>query len=96
MNWAWRQLLAPTAKLVLMSMVDAADDPGVCWPSVPTLARNCCVSERTVRRIMGDLEASGLWATLMAVPSFGGKGPVSGASSGSSQEFVSQVMRDGQ
>jgi hypothetical protein len=60
MNWAWRQVLAPTVKLVLMSMADAADDQGVCWPGVPTLARKCCVSERTVRRIMGDLETNGL------------------------------------
>lgn len=60
MNWAWRQVLAPTVKLVLMSMADAADDHGICWPSVPTLARKCCVSERSVRRIMGDLEVGGL------------------------------------
>ena len=57
MNWAWRQQLAPTAKLVLMSLADAADDHGVCWPSVPTVARKCCVSSRTVRRIMQKLIA---------------------------------------
>lgn len=57
MNWAWRQQLAPTAKLVLMSLADAADDHGVCWPSVPTVARKCCVSSRTIRRIMQKLIA---------------------------------------
>jgi Helix-turn-helix domain len=57
MNWAWRQQLTPTAKLVLMSLADAADDHGVCWPSVPTVARKCCVSSLTVRRIMQRLIA---------------------------------------
>lgn len=60
MNWAWRQQLAPTAKLVLMSLADAADDHGVCWPSVPTVAIKCCVSTRTVRRIMQRLIARDL------------------------------------
>jgi hypothetical protein len=39
MNWAWRQALATTLKLILMALADAADDQGVCWPSVSTLAR---------------------------------------------------------
>ena len=38
MNWAWQQLLKPVPKLVLMALADAADDEGVCWPSVATLA----------------------------------------------------------
>ena len=50
MNWAWRQALTPTLKLVLMALADAADDQGVCWPSVSTLAKKCSVSTRTVRR----------------------------------------------
>ena len=60
MNWAWTQQLAPTIKLVLMSLADAADDHGICWPSVPTVARKCCVSTRTVRRVMQTLLARGL------------------------------------
>lgn len=67
MNWAWRQQLAPTAKLVLMSLADAADDHGVCWPSVPTVARKCGVSSRTVRRIMQRLIAHDL---LIAEPRY--------------------------
>ncbi|MGB5255148.1 MAG: helix-turn-helix domain-containing protein, partial [Sedimenticolaceae bacterium] len=47
MNWAWRQALTPTLKLVLMALADAADDQGVCWPSVSTLAKKCSVSTRT-------------------------------------------------
>lgn len=67
MNWAWRQQLTPTAKLVLMSLADAADDHGVCWPSVPTVARKCCVSTRTIRRIMQTLIAHDL---LIAEPRY--------------------------
>ncbi len=60
MNWAWRQQLTPTAKLVLMSLADAADDHGVCWPSVHTIARKCCISSRTVRRVIQTLVDRGL------------------------------------
>lgn len=60
MNWAWRQALAPTVKLVLMSLADAADDHGVCWPSLPTVARKCNISPRTVRRLIRELVAGGL------------------------------------
>lgn len=60
MNWAWAQQLPPRVKLVLMSLADAADDHGVCWPSVPTLARKCGVTTRTVRRAIQHLIASGL------------------------------------
>lgn len=65
MNWAWRQTLAPTLKLVLMALADAADDQGVCWPSVSTLARKCSVSTRTVRRALRVLVDQGL---LVAEP----------------------------
>ena len=57
--WAWRQQLAPTSKLVLMSLADAADDHGVCWPSIPTVARKCGICTRTVWRIMRELVVSG-------------------------------------
>jgi len=60
MNWAWRQVLTPTLKLVLMALADAADDQGVCWPSVSTLAKKCSVSTRTVQRSLRVLIDSGL------------------------------------
>lgn len=55
MNWAWRQTLTPTLKLILMALADAADDQGVCWPSVSTLAKKCTVSTRTVQRSLRAL-----------------------------------------
>jgi hypothetical protein len=59
LSWAWKQALPPVPKLVLVSMGDCSDDHGVCWPSVPTLARKCCLSSRSVQRILRGLEAQG-------------------------------------
>jgi hypothetical protein len=55
MNWAWRQQLPSTPKLVLMALADAADDEGICWPSVATIAVKACVSTRTVQRVIQTL-----------------------------------------
>jgi len=60
MNWAWQQKPSPTLKLVLMALSDAANDYGICWPSVSTVATKCCVSGRTVRRVMQKLVEGGL------------------------------------
>jgi hypothetical protein len=50
MNWAWRQCVPSTPKLVLLALADAADDEGRCWPSVATLSIKARASTRTVRR----------------------------------------------
>jgi DNA-binding transcriptional regulator YhcF (GntR family) len=55
MNWAWHQKIKLGPKLALMALADAADDIGVCWPSVTTVATKCNVSTRTVRRVMQAL-----------------------------------------
>ncbi len=60
MNWAWRQVLNPVPKLVLMALADIADDNGICWPSMSTVAAKCNVSTRTVRRSTQLLVACGL------------------------------------
>lgn len=60
MHWAWDQRLPPSLKLVLMALADAADDEGQCWPSVRTIAVKCCISERTVQRVMKEFKAMGL------------------------------------
>ena len=60
MNWAWQQPLSPALKLILMALSDAADDSGICWPSVSSVAVKCNLSTRTVRRGIQALIASGL------------------------------------
>ena len=60
MNWAWRQALTSTLKLVLMALADAADDQVVCWPCVSTRAKKCSVSTRTIRRSLRILVDSGM------------------------------------
>lgn len=60
MNWAWEQSLPCSPKLILMALADAADDSGDCWPKVKTIAKKCCVSERTVQRVMKEFIADGL------------------------------------
>lgn len=59
----WRPISgsrSPSLKLVLIALADAADDQGVCWPSVSTLARKCTVSTRTVQRSLRALIDRGL------------------------------------
>ncbi|MGE5451100.1 MAG: helix-turn-helix domain-containing protein [Acidobacteriota bacterium] len=54
MHWAWEQRLAPSLKLVLMALADAADDEGQCWPSVRMQshsARSNAVDPISVHRI---------------------------------------------
>ena len=60
MTWAWSISLPPTSKLVLMALADIADDRGICWPSHPTLAAKCTLTDRTVRRVLGVLQAQDL------------------------------------
>lgn len=60
MHWGWAQSrLQPSHKLVLMALADIADDSGVAWPSIRTLAAKCCIDTRTVQRILRSLETAG-------------------------------------
>ena len=62
MNWVWAS--SPTSgneRLVLLALADACsrDDGTGCWPSAATIARKANISDRTVRRVIGRLEAEG-------------------------------------
>lgn len=60
-HWAWKQRLAPNLKLLLLVLSDESDDRGECGTSpVSHFARKCCMGERTVFRLLGQLEDYGL------------------------------------
>jgi len=43
MSQCWPlQGLSVTQKAVLISLADQANDDGVCWPAVGTIATRCC------------------------------------------------------
>jgi len=59
-TWAWRQQVKSTERLLLVALADMADDHGVCWPSVATLAERCARSTRTVQRVLQTLASANL------------------------------------
>jgi hypothetical protein len=56
----WPLQVSPTAKSVLMSLADNANDNGVCWPSIPTICRRTCLCRRSVIRALQTLEDGGI------------------------------------
>ena len=46
-------------KLVMLCLADHADDSGLCWPSIDTIARKSGVSPTTVKSTLKKLEAGG-------------------------------------
>lgn len=50
-------------RLMLLALADNANDEGLCWPSVPTLARKCAVRERSAQRTIRRLEEDGFIQT---------------------------------
>jgi hypothetical protein len=59
MSACWPVRTEPSRKAVLISLADQANDDGICWPSVNTLAERTCLDERTVQRAIQDLQAEG-------------------------------------
>ena len=59
LNWAFDVDLEPSAKIVLLSLADHADDTGQCWPSQQTLAKKTSQSVDSVQRRLKELERLG-------------------------------------
>jgi hypothetical protein len=59
MTRVWDVQLPHADKLLLLALADNANDEGLCWPSVATLARKAGMDERTVQRAIGRLVAAG-------------------------------------
>jgi len=51
--------MSPAQKSVLVSLADQANDEGLCWPSVGTISRRTCLSDRAVQRAITWLEEAG-------------------------------------
>lgn len=61
MTQVWEIPLPCSQKLVLLKLADNAHDDGLsARPGVPTIAKQCGLSERTVQYALRDLEAAGL------------------------------------
>lgn len=60
MSACWGLTMPPTAKSVLISLADNANDEGYCWPSISTISERTCFSERAVQNAIKWLEDSGL------------------------------------
>lgn len=60
--WAWDQNDVSSAeKLVLLGLANYSNrDSSVAYPSVATLAKDCCLSESSVRRAVTSLERRSL------------------------------------
>ena len=50
------QDISSTTKLVLLALADSANDEGVCWPSLTTIARKSSLSRSTVAEVLSNLE----------------------------------------
>lgn len=56
----WPLAMSPAQKAVLISLADQANDDGVCWPGVATIARRTCLSERAVQDAIAWLQTVGV------------------------------------
>lgn len=57
MTQVWKeQNTSGSERLVLLALADIANDDGVCWPSMTTLARKCNLSRRYIIDMLASLE----------------------------------------
>ena len=61
-----------SAILVYRYLADRADKDGICWPSVPTIAKDIHRSDRQVRRAVKELRGYGLITTTQRYRASGG------------------------
>lgn len=72
MNWAWEQETdGPAMQIILVALADFADEEHSCWPSMAKLAARARISERTVKRVLRDLETAGYFVRRRRYVAFG-------------------------
>lgn len=60
MQSVWEQSQSTgSARMILLAIADCANDEGLAWPSLSTIATKANVDRRTVMRCLGKLEVSG-------------------------------------
>ena len=57
---------------VYIYLSDRANKDGVCWPAIPTIAKDLNLSQSTVRRALNDLRKAGLLETEQRYRKSGG------------------------
>lgn len=61
MTAVWESDVQPAGKrIVLLALADSANDEGVCWPSMATIARKAGVGLSSARKACASLEEEGL------------------------------------
>lgn len=60
MSLVWDSTVRAPERFTLLALADRADEDGICWPSVPTLARKCRTGESTIRRHLKALAGLGV------------------------------------
>lgn len=55
MSLVWQTKLKGATKMLLLALADSANDEGVTWPSLNTLAKKCSISRREVCRSLREL-----------------------------------------
>jgi DNA-binding transcriptional MocR family regulator len=56
LKWARQQRLGGPASAVLRDLADRANESGVCWPSIATIAADTGYDRRTIQRALRTLE----------------------------------------
>lgn len=69
----YRMDLPHRAKSVYIYLADRAKKDGICWPAIPTIARELKLSQSTVCRALQDLRKAGLLETEQRYRKHGGK-----------------------
>ena len=69
----YRSDLTHRAVSVYTYLADRANKEGICWPAIPTIAKDLKLSQSTVRRALQDLREAGLLETEQRYRTRGGK-----------------------
>lgn len=72
-DFLYRTDLSHRAIAVYIYLSDRANSAGICWPAIPTIARDLKLSQSTVRRALHDLRREGLIESEQRYRPNGGK-----------------------